>query len=208
MNISRQHYYSTDWFSGNIPNWTRLFEAYGLNAPNKKNKCLEIGSWEGRSAVFTIETLLLQNVLSSITCIDTFMGSEEHSKDDNSALYNLFMYNVKLTQKFDQVRVIKEKSEYAIPSIIKENKDELQSYDFIYVDGSHRSDDVLMDALNCFKLLKIGGLMIFDDYKWTAFEDEYHNPKKGIDVFLIFMRPYINIVMEGYQLAIVKTKEV
>ena len=37
------------------------------------------------------------------------------------------------------------------------------SFDFIYVDASHRAPDVLLDAVLAFQLLRIGGLIIFDD---------------------------------------------
>lgn len=39
-------------------------------------------------------------------------------------------------------------------------------FDFIYVDGLHLSQDVLYDALLSFDLLKVGGILIFDDYLW------------------------------------------
>jgi predicted O-methyltransferase YrrM len=36
-------------------------------------------------------------------------------------------------------------------------------FDLIYVDGSHHTDDVIVDAIKSFELLKIGGIIIFDD---------------------------------------------
>ena len=38
--------------------------------------------------------------------------------------------------------------------------------DFIYVDGSHQAHDVLCDAILSFKLLRVGGIVCFDDYLW------------------------------------------
>ena len=38
-----------------------------------------------------------------------------------------------------------------------------QKYDIIYIDGSHEARDVLEDAVLAYRLLKIGGLLIFDD---------------------------------------------
>jgi len=46
-------YFSTDWFSVNIFYWKHIF--YKKSLLNKNLSCLEIGSWEGRSALFFIK---------------------------------------------------------------------------------------------------------------------------------------------------------
>ena len=38
-----------------------------------------------------------------------------------------------------------------------------QSFDFIYIDGSHNGEDILSDAIESYKLLNTEGLIIFDD---------------------------------------------
>eukprot|EP01041_Mallomonas_annulata_P001743 gene1743-3366_t len=51
--------------------------------------------------------------------------------------------------------------------------------------GSAR--DVLSDAINSFPMLKINGLMIFDDYlRISGANDPYNDAKKGVDAFLQF----------------------
>ena len=61
-------------------------------------------------------------------------------------------------------------------------------FDFIYIDGSHQAPDVLSDAVLGFKLLKIGGVMAFDDYIWQedlpTGKDPLRCPKPGIDAFV------------------------
>jgi len=56
----------------------------------------------------------------------------------------------------------------------------------IYIDGSHETPDVFSDAALSYRLLRIGGLMIFDDYIWGggANADPIMNPKMAIDCFL------------------------
>ena len=44
----------------------------------------------------------------------------------------------------------------------------LETYDIIYIDGSHATSDVLEDAVLSYRLLKPGGLLIFDDYHWAG----------------------------------------
>ena len=39
-----------------------------------------------------------------------------------------------------------------------------ESFDFIYIDPSHQAPDILTDAVLAFKLLRLSGVMVFDDY--------------------------------------------
>ena len=58
-------------------------------------------------------------------------------------------------------------------------------FDLIYIDGSHHAPDVLADAVLSFPLLKIGGVMIFDDYLWhLRGQDQLQCPKPAIDAFI------------------------
>ena len=66
-------------------------------------------------------------------------------------------------------------------------------FDLIYIDGSHTAPDVLTDAVLAFQLLRVGGVMIFDDYLWSMeaplYVDPLNMPKPAIDAFtMIFMR--------------------
>lgn len=38
-----------------------------------------------------------------------------------------------------------------------------QQYDLIYVDGNHNASDALLDVVLCWRLLKVGGVMVVDD---------------------------------------------
>src|ERR1700720_2897658 len=71
----------SEWFMGKslTADWTsRFFSLWAsLLAPrrNEALEVLEIGSWEGRSAIFFLRYL----EKCRITCIDTFSGSREHA---------------------------------------------------------------------------------------------------------------------------------
>ncbi len=59
-------------------------------------------------------------------------------------------------------------------------------FDFIYVDGSHTAPDVLLDAVLAFKLVRVGGIIGFDDYSWREPGPRYdvlRCPKIAIDAF-------------------------
>ena len=86
-----------------------------------------------------------------------------------------------------------------------------QSFDFIYVDGSHVARDVLADAVVSFKLLKIGGIMVLDDYLWhqkPPFEGNVLQiPKLAIDAFVNLHLDVIDIIRAPiYQTVIRRTK--
>ena len=62
-----------------------------------------------------------------------------------------------------------------------------RAFDFISIDASHRACDVIGDAVLAFRLLKRGGVMVFDDYLWSPFkpgsEDPLSTPKIAVDAF-------------------------
>ena len=69
--------YTTDWFSHHAPLWKSAFgHLEGL--PNLR--ALEIGTFEGRSAVWMLGHVLTHDT-SRIVCVDTFEGSDEHGPE-------------------------------------------------------------------------------------------------------------------------------
>ena len=42
------------------------------------------------------------------------------------------------------------------------------TFDVAYVDGSHAARDVIGDGVMCWELLRRGGVVVFDDYRWDA----------------------------------------
>ena len=49
----------------------------------------------------------------------------------------------------------------SVTSMRKLLKDNVH-FDFIYIDGSHNGEDILSDAIEAFKILKVNGLMFFE----------------------------------------------
>src|SRR6185312_6234037 len=83
-------------------------------------------------------------------------------------------------------------------------------FDFVYIDGSHQAPDVLADAVLAFQLLKLGGVLVFDDYLWAmeplGRQDFYNMPKPAIDAFVnVFQRKLRLVSAPLYQLYAVKT---
>ena len=53
-----------------------------------------------------------------------------------------------------------------------------RSFDLIYIDGSHRRDDVMVDSLLAWSLLREGGFIIFDDYEHELDRSGCRAPKR------------------------------
>jgi predicted O-methyltransferase YrrM len=188
--------FSQDWFSHNIPNFQHC-----MNLLPKKDSFLEIGCFEGRATVWMLENGL--NADGSITCIDTFEGSEEHAKRnmDLSSMRRTFDSNVSEVLKDTQnINVIQDTSYYGLAYCIARD----DKFDFIYVDGSHTAPDVMTDACMALGMLKPGGIMLFDDYLWKDMEGELHRPKIAVDLFTHLFSEQCEMVLLGYQLAVRK----
>ncbi|MFA5799798.1 MAG: class I SAM-dependent methyltransferase [Candidatus Peribacteraceae bacterium] len=193
-----------DWFTQHIPSWEEhLHHLRGLPGLH----FLEIGSFEGRSAVW-----LLQNILthpaSRLTCIDLFERREEAFNIEEHMNLNL-PRNLPVEKHFDcNIRAIgAEKRVRKLKGISQEILRTLppDAFDLVYIDGSHEAKNVLTDAVLAFDLLKNNGIMILDDYRWECFpEDPARNPPIAIDAFLSAFRGWYDLLHKDYQMMIRK----
>ena len=196
--------YTNDWFSHNIPTWNEVFKKHGFVGTHFLN-FLEIGCFEGRATNY-----LLENVLTGNDCkihvADTFEGSlnEKGMNWDPSYkfnnLYDIFCNNT--SEHRDRVIIHKGKSGNILRRDFEDN-----SFDFIYIDGSHTAPDVLQDAVLSHSLLKIGGLLIFDDFGWKDPNnlDPTNSPEIAINFFYGANRNKYSMFFQGYQIGLIKT---
>jgi hypothetical protein len=179
--------FSTDWASRAFPTWI----AHLSDLRNRPLRILEIGSWEGRSTIFFLK-FFPQSV---ITCIDLFTLGNERAFDSNVAEYG------------NRVTKIAASSRIALSNLCDLGK---KTFDLIYVDGSHDRDDVMIDTLLAWRLLPVGGILIWDDYdidRWVhelRLPDQW--PKPAIDVFRWWHSDEMQTIVIGYQLIVRKTK--
>lgn len=187
--------FTQDWFA-----WApKVWEQFKPVLPERKH-FLEVGSYEGRSTVWTVENMMDDG--GKIVCIDTWSGGEEHQVigEPMNVVESNFDHNMDiLSQKFPDRYVSKHKgkSNYALTCLS-------DNFDFIYIDGSHQAPDVLTDACMAFPLLKPQGIMVFDDYMWGDSRDILHRPKIAIDSFINIFAEHIEVMAMGYQLAVRK----
>lgn len=110
-----------------------------LNAMTKSLKptnCIEVGVSKGRT------TRILSANCSNVYAIDI----------DPSALF--------YTNKLNNVSFINEESRYALAGLLPKLRNKV---DFIFVDGDHRSDAVMLDVEISLQLLSDTGLLVLHD---------------------------------------------
>lgn len=180
--------FTEDWFSGNIPTWKAMFEFMGWN--NKTQLAmLEIGAYEGRSTTWLIDNMM-DHPKSLLASIDTFEGSVEHSQGQKENLLERFQKNVVVAKWPEKVRPMRGDSKIILPQLLLNNG---AKFDFIYIDGSHETLDVIVDGILAWQLLKPGGMIAFDDVLWDQ-KDSVLTAVKHLEKILP-----METISQGYQ---------
>ena len=171
--------FSQKWFLNN-------FEIFTFFLPKDKSlkfDYLEVGCYEGLSSFY---------VLSEYKSVNAFFLDIWDMPNPNSKTLS---HNFGLVEKaFDQnlsgfnFKKIKNDSVISMRKLLKENI----HFDFIYIDGSHNGEDILSDAIEAFKILKVNGLMFFDDFLQHD-DNRILQSYVGIDKFLSLYSDYLKI---------------
>ena len=171
--------FSQKWFLNN-------FEIFTFFLPKDKSlkfDYLEVGCYEGLSSFY---------VLSEYKSVNAFFLDIWDMPNPNSKTLSS---NFDLIEKaFDQnlsgfnFKKIKNDSVISMRKLLKENV----HFDFIYIDGSHNGEDILSDAIEAFKILKVNGLMFFDDFLQHD-DNRILQSYVGIDKFLSLYSDYLKI---------------
>lgn len=167
--------FTQEWFrtKGVIESFDSFLKP--LFIKEKSKRILEIGAFEGMSTLWFLENLPKCHV----TVVDNFLGDTQNHEmvGDFKKIKDRFLKNTEEHKK--RVYVLEGDSKEVLPKIEGE-------FDVVYVDGSHRDDYVISDAKNAYRLLKKGGILIFDDYimEYTDRNGVTYAPKKIIDEFI------------------------
>lgn len=190
-----------------IPLWETALESF----KGKSNlRYLEIGVGEGESSVWMLEHVLT-HPSARMTGIDIFPGD----------LKKQFLANLKMSGYEHKVKIITGKSQEKLKFLPPD------SFDIIYIDGSHMASNVLADAVLSWPLLKNDGFLIFDDYLMSYIKPGPERlpeslakdtktripflpleltPKVAADAFITAHRNNLEIIYRGYQVILKKRK--
>ena len=103
-----------------------------------------------------------------------------------------------LTRNGEKIHTYIGDSRIYLPTFLKEDR----KYDIIYVDGAHMPENVIIDGLCAYHLLKDDGVIVFDDYEWTY--EGIQTVKMGLDK-LETMIP-IKPILTGWQRSYIISK--
>jgi predicted O-methyltransferase YrrM len=176
-------HFTTDWFCGN----EKHFSKYLGHLEDTRCRILEIGCYEGRATVWLLENIATHPD-ATIKCIDI---AEQAS----------FRQNILAARSPEKVRLEIGRSQ-SLLRLYPAN-----AFDFVYVDGSHETVDVLEDAVLSFRLLRRAGIMGFDDFKWKDQAFPNATPKLAINAFLSIYGRKITVLWKDYQVWIRKDEE-
>lgn len=169
---------------------------------------IEIGVFESEATFNITEHVLKYNPDYKHYAIDPHYNSDALEVDTIAEAKKTFTENL---ANFDYAKHIEYMPEYSFPALMKLYQQNVVA-DFIYVDGDHTAPFVLQDAVLGFELLRVGGVMLFDDcVSWRFERDGDHmqdSPKLAVDAFIQcnWKRLKVLEMPTGYQTAIQRTK--
>lgn len=166
QNFIKNKRITNDYFS---PHSFNFFEILKKKKPFFEY--LEIGSFEGNSAIFVAKNF----PTSKITCIDPWIKTSEYAQELNF---------IDVEKNYDEnVKEFKNIKKYRMTSdsFFETN---YGMFDIIYVDGYHYGPQVLKDLRFSWKFLYPDGYLICDDYIWNLSEKPEITPCFAINKFL------------------------
>ena len=166
----------------------------------KPVRVLEIGSWEGRSALFFLNFL----PRSRIVCVDPFGGSVEHQLDP---YYAEQAANPKAgSTAILPVSGIAWKRSKAARQRSCPNSAFPAGVSMSPISTAATWPPTSMPT-RCWpgRWSSRAALLIFDDYEWGEMDTEHERPKLGIDAFLKTIEGRYRELHRGWQIAIAKT---
>ena len=168
----------------------------------KSIRILQIGAYTGDASVWIYNNLLL-NSDSVLIDVDTWEGSNEPVHHDMNWSTVETVYNAKTRFGQESRKIVKYKG--TSDSFFKNN---VEKYDFIYVDGDHTAYGVLKDAVSAYECLNVGGVIAFDDYQWSAGLGALKEPKIAIDAFSAIYQDRLQLVLQDYQCWYTKIQQI
>ena len=163
--------FTADYFSNNILSWEKIYQYLSTTFGSNLN-CLELGTYEGRSAIYLLDNFV--GDLGKLTVIDNFWDKEYEQR---------YFYNIKNNTKNKQVTTLKGTTMARLYLLYLSSG---ETFDFIYIDAGKTASTNMYNLLMSERLLKVGGIIIVDDYNWHLNKnlDTKLSPHLGINTFM------------------------
>lgn len=172
--LKGEYNFTADLFSNKSPAWEVAMAEFAGKADVQY---LEVGVYEGRSVVWMLENILTHPT-SHVTGIDIFWSDSAETYEFSPEKQEYYEANLLAAGGEGRFTTLVDFSQIALREL------PLEYFDIIYIDGAHNGPAVLEDAVLSWRLLKEGGILIFDDYRWGKGKDKIATPSYAIDIFL------------------------
>ena len=182
----------------NVDNYKLDLRGWGFASPvfeiliieNRPKIIIEVGTWNGSSAITMAKYAQEHGLETTIICIDTWLGSPEHRIDQDyreslhlnhgfPRIYYQFLANVILSGMQHCIVPLPQVSLSACRWLAQMGfSDKFGKADLIYIDADHTFNSVYPDITEFWNLLSPGGVMFGDDYN-----DTWPGVKKAVNLF-------------------------
>jgi len=149
-------------FFESIPGWSDFVPYYAEVAKQKGGGVfVEIGVWQGRSAVYLAELIRELNLPIKFFAIDNFTGGPEVMEQLNKLpkpLIEIVKDNIEAAGVGEYVTLIQDDSADSAQRFLDD------SVDFAFIDASHQYDAVRRDIAAWWPKIRSGGTLAGHDY--------------------------------------------
>lgn len=178
--------FTNSWHSQHEAVWRTIVLPH---LPDEKRRWIELGSFEGQSALWTLKNAIRDD--DELICCDIWSDPQ---------VEDLFDENTKGSRI---VKVKQDAFEFLLDQLSRR-----MSATCVYIDAGHHARNVLEQAALSWKLLPVGGILIFDDYRWKhpAHHVGQLPPSLAIDAFIKCYATELILLHLGSQAIIQKRK--
>lgn len=175
--------FTADWLSPKLPYWFLILSRFR----ERKINVLDIGAFEGRSAVAFLEFLSE----SRVTSVDLFDTAETEDRfDRNVAPYG------------ERIRKIKGDALSAMAMLAGEGR----TFRIIYLDAAKGRDECFAHSAAAWRLLKDQGILIWDDLNWRKDLDDAERPHSAIKLFCQALSSCMTVLHNDRQMIVRKDR--
>ncbi len=175
--------FTTDWVTPREAWWREIFDG----CQDRPMKMLEVGFYEGRSAQWWLRNVLT-HPLSRLVCVDRWADKGEANR-------------LRIQADPEHGPKFSFNHADAIPFVAGLLGIGLRAHvDAVYSDFSKEGSDIMTLACLAWRLLRPGGIYLFDDYAWRWSPDSgldappLRHPQEGIDAWLRAHEPFCSRV--------------
>jgi predicted O-methyltransferase YrrM len=209
LNYANMYNWTNDLPKGHKVIFEQVLDLLKDKCNKHSPKVLEIGTFSGTSLINILNRL---GSYSTGVAIDRWENYEEKfagntidilKNVENNKVESIFHENVKSSGMENRIRALKGDSVDKLLELISKH----EKFDFIYVDGSHRSYDCFADCILGWKLLEQDGILAIDDYQYKIDESttpEKERPYEGVNEFLEKYKGQYEVINISYRVFIRK----